>query len=64
MDIQPIKILLHTLVITVLYVIFFIILIPPLIAVLPLPWGKVLYGVLVAIAVGLSFRLRLLSQKL
>ena len=45
-----------------MYLILFAILLPPVIKLLDQPMGKVLYGVLVAGAVGVAFRLRFLSQ--
>jgi hypothetical protein len=51
-------------IVAVLYVMLFVILIPPLIQLLDERWGKVLYGVLVAGAVIVAFRLRFLSRHL
>jgi F0F1-type ATP synthase membrane subunit b/b' len=45
-----------------MYVILFLILLPPVINLLDERAGKVLYGLLVAGAVGVAFRLRFLSQ--
>jgi hypothetical protein len=45
-----------------MYLILFAILLPPVIKLLDQRMGKVLYGVLVAGAVGVAFRLRFLSQ--
>lgn len=45
-----------------MYVILFLILLPPVINLLDERAGKILYGILVAGAVGVAFRLRFLSQ--
>ena len=49
---------------SLLYIILFLILIPPLIKMLDDVWGKIFYGVLVAGAVVVAFRLRSLSRNL
>jgi len=46
-----------------LYIILFLVLMPPLIRLLDDLWGKILYGVLVAGAVAVAFRLRALSRR-
>lgn len=45
-----------------MYVILFLILLPPVIKLLDERAGKILYGLLVTGAVGVAFRLRFLSQ--
>jgi hypothetical protein len=54
----------HSIIFSILYVLLFVILIPPLIKVLDETWGKLLYGVLVAGAVIVAFRLRFLARHL
>ena len=61
---QNVKSLLHSLIFALLYVILFLILIPPLIKLLDEKMGKILYGILVAGAVGVALRLRFLSRHL
>ena len=58
------KSILQTLIFAVLYLILFIILLPPLIKLMDEKLGKILYGVLVAGAVLVALRLRLLSRHL
>jgi hypothetical protein len=62
MEPQPRK-LLQTLVFAVLYAFLFLILMPPLLRVMDQSWGKALYGVLVAGAVAIAFRLRALLRE-
>lgn len=58
------KRLLQTLVLAVLFLLLFVILLPPLLTLLHETVGKVLYGILVAGAVALALRLRVLSHTL
>ncbi len=53
----------QTLAFALLYVLFFLILLPPLMRFMDEPWGKALYGGLVVGAVGLAFRLRSLGRR-
>ena len=52
----------HAVIFSLLYVILFVILIPPLIKVLDERQGKILYGALVAGAVLVALRLRFLAR--
>jgi len=54
----------ETLIFSLLFLILFVILIPPLIKLLDIRQGKILYGVLVAGAVAVAFRLRSLGRRL
>ncbi len=54
----------QTVIFGLLYVLLFLILMPSLIRLLDDRWGKILYGVLVAGAVGVAFRLRAVSRDL
>jgi hypothetical protein len=58
------KSLLHTLVATAMYLLLFLIVLPPLMELLERPLGRVLYGALVAGGVAFGFRLRALVKKL
>jgi hypothetical protein len=58
------KSLLNTLVATAMYLLLFLIVLPPLIELLERPLGRVLYGALVAGGVAFGFRLRALAKKL
>lgn len=55
---------LQTIVFSLLFVLLFLILLPAVVKLLGETWGKILYGVLVAGALGVAFRLRLLSQRI
>lgn len=59
-----VKSLLHTLAATAMYLLLFLIVLPPLMEVLGRPTGRVLYGLLVAGGVAFGFRLRALAKKL
>lgn len=58
------KSLVHTLVFAVLFLILFVMLLPPLLHVLNRPEGRAVYGVFVAGAVAIAFRLRVLTRRL
>ncbi|MGQ0645513.1 MAG: hypothetical protein ACT4O3_08485 [Elusimicrobiota bacterium] len=53
----------HSLIFAVLYLLLFVILLPPLIRVLDQTWGRVLYGAMVAGGVAVAFRLRHIARK-
>lgn len=58
------KTLLQSLIFSLMYALLFLILAPPLIKLMDQRAGKVLYGLLVAGAVGVALRLRFLSRDL
>ncbi|TXH26015.1 MAG: hypothetical protein E6Q99_05190 [Elusimicrobia bacterium] len=59
-----VKALLHTLVAAVMYLLLFLIVLPPLMEILGRPAGRALYGLLVVGGVAFGFRLRTLAKKL
>lgn len=57
-----VKTVLHTLIIAVLYLLFFVIVLPSILRLLDQTSGKIIYGVLVGGGVLLAIRLRQLSR--